>query len=70
MLLVYVPVDAKGRPEPRVDCATFEDHANALEDVLRAWHGFGQPECWLFSEVGRAPWHSAAGTVRISSSKV
>ena len=66
MLLVYVPLDAKGKPESRVDCRTFEDHANAMEEVLQAWHDLGRPECWLFFETGQAPWHCAAETVRFS----
>jgi len=67
MLLVYVPLNGKTKlPDSKVDCLTFKDHAEVLEEVLQAWHGLGRPECWLFFEVGQAPWYCAAETVRIS----
>lgn len=66
MLLIYVPLDAKGKPESKVECRSFEDRASALDEVLQAWHGLGRPECWLMFEVGQAPWHCAAEPVRIS----
>jgi hypothetical protein len=40
---------------------------DTLDEAASLWHDLGRPECWLFFEVGQAPWHCAAETVRISS---